>query len=125
MTMSVPHLGDYSAYSGRRLLEQPNSSAAPPVVSVGTVALNAGATIERAIRSVHEQSFPSIEHIFIDGGSTDGTLGIIRRLMRRQDDWLSEKDDGISDAFNKGVASARGNAIQILNADDWLSNDQI
>jgi glycosyltransferase involved in cell wall biosynthesis len=97
----------------------------PPDVSIITVTLNAAATIERTIRSVHRQKGASIEQIFVDGGSTDDTIEIIERLKRRQDYRISERDKGISDAFNKGVALARGRHIQFLNADDWLSDDQI
>ena len=95
------------------------------MVSIVTVALNAARTLERTIASVQAQSFASVEHVLVDGGSTDGTLDIIRRMARPRDYWISEKDRGISDAFNKGVAMARGRHILILNADDWLSPDQI
>jgi len=95
------------------------------VVSIVTVTFNAAATVARTIRSVHAQTFPSIEQIFVDGGSTDETLSIIDRLARPQDYRISEKDEGISDAFNKGIAMARGRYVLILNADDWLSREQI
>ncbi|HEX3486880.1 MAG TPA: glycosyltransferase family 2 protein [Micropepsaceae bacterium] len=95
------------------------------MVSIVTVALNAAPTLARTIASVQAQSFPSIEHIIVDGGSSDGTLDTIRNSIRAQDYWISEKDNGISDAFNKGVALARGHYVQMLNADDWLSPDQI
>src|SRR5262245_28679248 len=114
--MSAPFLAGYEDYRVRREREQPEAASAAPLVSIVTVSLNAATTIERTIESVQAQTFPSIEHIFIDGASTDGTLDLIRRLARRQDYWLSESDNGISDAFNKGVASARGRFVQILNA---------
>jgi glycosyltransferase involved in cell wall biosynthesis len=123
--MSAPHLACYAAYAERRATEQPTDRAGPPAVSIITVTLNAVTTIERALRSVHHQSFPSIEHILIDAQSTDGTADVFRRFARPQDYWISEKDRGISDAFNKGISLARGSFIQILNADDWLSPDQI
>ena len=122
--MSPPYLDDYSEYAARRAREQPGAGAAP-LVSIVTVAFNAVATISRTIGSVQAQSFASIEHILVDGGSSDGTLDIIRNLARPQDYWISEEDRGISDAFNKGVTLARGRYVQILNADDWLSPDQI
>lgn len=121
--MSAPTLADYAAYTERRAREQ-KALAEPPIVSIVTVTLNAAATLERTIRSVQAQSFTAIEQIFVDGGSTDGTLDTIRRLGRPQDFWISEKDRGISDAFNKGVALTRGKFVHILNADDWLSEDQ-
>ena len=65
--------------------------------------LNAANTIRRTISSVQAQSFGAIEHIIVDGGSSDGTLEIIRLLARPQDYWISETDRGIRDAFNKGA----------------------
>lgn len=123
--MSAPSLIGYAGHTERRAREQPASSWPVPEVSIVTVVLNAAATIERTISSVQAQQLPGIEHVFVDGGSTDGTLAVIRRLARPQDYWISEPDRGISDAFNKGVALARGRFVQILNADDWLSADQI
>lgn len=123
--MSPPLLDGYAAYKERRDREQPAPSGAGPSVSVVTVMLNAAATVERTIRSVQAQSFSDIEHVLVDGGSTDGTLDIVRRLVRPQDCCITEGDHGISDAFNKGVALARGRFIKILNADDWMSRDQI
>jgi GT2 family glycosyltransferase len=123
--MSPPILAQYSQYPGRRVLDQPVTPGATPIVSVVTVARNAAGTISRTIGSVQEQSFSSIEQIFVDGGSNDGTLEIIRAFARPQDYWISETDRGISDAFNKGVSLARGRFILILNADDWLSLDQV
>jgi glycosyltransferase involved in cell wall biosynthesis len=121
--MSKPALADYTLVQARRCEEQPPGD--PPLVSIITVSWNAAPTIARTIESVQGQGFPSIEQIFIDGGSTDGTLEHVRRLMRPRDYLLSEPDRGISDAFNKGVSLARGRYIQFLNADDWLSPDQI
>jgi glycosyltransferase involved in cell wall biosynthesis len=123
--MAAPHLASYAHYAERRAAEQPMDRAGQPAVSIITVTLNAVTTIEQALRSVHDQSFPSNEHILIDAQSTDGTPDVFRRFARPQDYWISEKDRGISDAFNKGIALARGSFIQILNADDWLSSDQI
>jgi glycosyltransferase involved in cell wall biosynthesis len=122
--MPVPILSDYAAYADRRAREQPPLPTQPRV-SIVTVCLNAAATVARTIESVQGQTLAAIEQVFVDGGSTDGTLAIIQRLARPQDYWISEPDRGISDAFNKGVALARGRYVQILNADDWLSPDQI
>jgi GT2 family glycosyltransferase len=119
--MSAPRLNEYDSYATKR--GAPRGDA--PLVSIVTVALNAARTLERTIASVQAQSFASLEHVVVDGGSTDGTLDIIRRMARPQDYWISEKDRGISDAFNKGVALTHGRHILILNADDWLSPDQI
>ncbi len=119
--MPTPTFADYQRY--RQLRAQEGGER--PEVTVVTVSLNASATIERTIRSVQQQIGPVIEHVLVDGGSTDGTCDIINRLKRPHDFCLVESDRGISDAFNKGVALARGRFIQILNADDWLSDDQI
>ncbi len=123
--MSPPFLHGYASYKERRDREQPAQRGKSPIVSVVTVALNAAATLGRTIRSVQAQSFTEVEHVLVDGSSTDETLDIISRLVRPHDYCISEKDSGISDAFNKGVAMARGRFIKILNADDWLSPDQI
>ena len=101
------------------------ASAPPPCVSIVTVARNAVATLERTIQAVQDQRMPTIEHVVVDGASTDGTQDLLRRRLRAQDFWLSEPDRGIADAFNKGVALARGAYIQFLNADDWLSDGQV
>jgi glycosyltransferase involved in cell wall biosynthesis len=96
-----------------------------PVVSIITVVRNGERQIEETILSVLRQTFPNIEYIVIDGGSTDGTVEIIRKYSDKIAYWVSEPDNGISDAFNKGIGFATGEFIGILNADDRLSPDQI
>ncbi|MHB1050019.1 MAG: glycosyltransferase family 2 protein [Bacteroidota bacterium] len=91
-----------------------------PMVSVITVCLNAEKTIRRTIESVLEQSYSSIEYIIVDGGSSDATLNIIKEYNGRITKIISEKDTGIGDAFNKGIAVATGEYIQFINADDVL-----
>jgi len=93
--------------------------SAHTVVSVVTISRNSGATIERTIRSVLDQSYPNIEYIIIDGGSTDGTVDVIERYAGSLAHRVSEPDRGISHAFNKGIAAAHGELIGIVNADDW------
>ena len=94
-------------------------SAAAPLVSVVTVVWNAAATLPRTIASVREQrSAVDLEYIVVDGGSTDGTLALID--TDDVDRWISERDAGIYDAMNKGVALARGEIVVLINADDWL-----
>jgi glycosyltransferase involved in cell wall biosynthesis len=95
-----------------------------PVLSVVTVAWNSGQSIERTIASVMAQSYRSIEYIVIDGGSTDGTLDILRRWQSRISYWHSVRDAGISDAFNLGIAASHGRYVALVNADDWMSPDQ-
>lgn len=120
-----PQLADYGDYVRQRDSDQPLTAMGLPKVSIITITMNAAPTLERTIDSVQSQGFGALEQIFVDGGSTDGTLDIIKRRARPLDYWISKKDKGISDAFNKGVALARGSFILILNADDWLSPDQI
>jgi glycosyltransferase involved in cell wall biosynthesis len=119
---SPPILADYRDIGRRR---GPVAIEDQPRVSVVTVTLNAAATLARTIDSVQGQTFDSIEHVVVDGGSADATLSMLANRLRPTDFWISERDRGISDAFNKGVALARGEMIQFLNADDWLSPDQI
>ncbi len=88
-------------------------------ISIITVCLNASSTIRRTIESVLSQRTKPYEYIVVDGGSTDGTLEIIKGYGTAITRLISEKDKGISDAFNKGIAMATGDWIGILNADDW------
>jgi glycosyltransferase involved in cell wall biosynthesis len=90
-----------------------------PLVSVITIVYNGELHLEQTIKSVLEQSYSPVEYVIIDGGSTDNTLNIIKRYESRLGGWLSEKDRGISDAFNKGLKMVRGEIIGIINADDW------
>ncbi|MEM9626518.1 MAG: glycosyltransferase family 2 protein [Pseudomonadota bacterium] len=94
-------------------------------VSLITVVLNNRTDLERALQSVFAQSYRPVEYIVIDGGSTDGTVDVIRRHADRIAHWVSEPDGGISHAFNKGVAAATGSYLGFVNADDWLDSDQI
>ncbi len=96
-----------------------------PLVSVITVCWNAAQTIPRTIDSVQRQTYPNIEHVIVDGGSTDGTLEFVRSRLRPQDQLHSEPDEGISDALNKGVARTRGEFFQFLHADDAMPPDFI
>ncbi len=90
-------------------------------VSVITVSLNSARFIEETIRSVLSQEYPDIEYILIDGGSSDGTLETIRRFAdeNRSIRWISEPDNGISDAMNKGIRLSTGEIIAHLHADDF------
>lgn len=93
-----------------------------PLVSVVTVCFNSAKTIERTIASVAEQTHRNVEHIVIDGGSTDGTVGLIEKHRGAIAQWLSEPDGGIYDAMNKGIRRARGAWIHLLNADDFYAD---
>lgn len=94
-------------------------------VSVITCVLNAEDTIERTIKSVLSQSYPSIEYLVIDGGSTDGTLNVIESYEDEIDYWISEPDNGIYHAMNKGAKVATGDYLYFLNADDWLVGETV
>ena len=90
-----------------------------PKVSIITPVLNGKGHIEHTIRSVLSQGYPNLEYIIIDGGSTDGTLDIIKKYEKHIAYWESKPDKGISDAFNKGIKKATGEIVGIINADDW------
>ena len=94
-------------------------------ISIITVVLNHISTIRSTIESVLGQTHPDIEYIIIDGGSTDGTLDIIKKYEEKIDYWLSEKDSGIYDAMNKGVTLCSGDIIGIVNADDFIYRDTL
>jgi hypothetical protein len=93
---------------------------ARPKISIITVTHNAVHTLQATLDSVRAQDYPDIEHIVIDGGSTDGTIDIIRRNPDRFAYWTSEPDGGIYEAMNKGLAKATGDWVLFLNADDTL-----
>lgn len=99
----------------RTKLQEPGE---PPLVSIVTVVFNGAASIERTIRSVLGQDLPGLEYLIIDGGSTDGTLDIIRRYEDNIAYWTSGPDRGIYDAMNKGIALCRGEWVGLINADD-------
>ncbi len=88
----------------------------PPKLSIITPSYNSGDFLERAIQSVLEQGYPNVEHIVVDGGSTDQTLEILRRYEHLR--WVSEPDEGQADAMRKGFAMCTGDVVGNLNADD-------
>lgn len=96
-----------------------------PLVSVVTVCFNGAATIQRTIDSVRAQTYPNIEYIVLDGGSSDGTVDSIRSNLDVIAEWRSARDGGLYDALNEGVARSRGRFVQFVHADDWLEPDQI
>jgi glycosyltransferase involved in cell wall biosynthesis len=89
-----------------------------PLVTIITAVFNGEAVLENCLQSVLSQEYPNIEHIIIDGGSTDGTISLLRQYEDRLALWVSEPDKGVYDAWNKGVALARGEWIAFLGADD-------
>jgi len=96
-----------------------------PKVSIITVCLNSEKFLEETIRSVRGQTYNHIEYIIIDGGSSDGTTEIIRNNEKDVDYWVSEPDQGISDAFNKGMIASTGEIIGFLNSQDYYLNSNV
>jgi len=96
-----------------------------PKVSIITVVYNGIKYMEQTILSVLGQSYDNIEYIIIDGGSTDGTVEIIKQYEDKINYWVSEADDGIYDAMNKGLAKVTGEIVGIINADDWYEKDAV
>ena len=94
-----------------------------PLITIITVVYNGEKFLEKTIKSVINQSYQNIEYIIIDGGSTDGTVDIIKKYEDRIDYWGSERDDGIYDAMNKGLEVSTGEGILFLNAGDYFVGD--
>jgi glycosyltransferase involved in cell wall biosynthesis len=99
------------------------SSEDMPLITIVTVVRNGANTLEQTILSVINQTYQNIEYIVIDGASTDNTLDIVRKYEDRIDYWMSEPDEGIYYAMNKGIELASGDYIAILNSDDYYEPD--
>jgi|TARA_B100001093_G_scaffold262053_1_gene250467 glycosyltransferase involved in cell wall biosynthesis len=94
------------------------SSEVNPLISIITVVLNGENNLEESINSLHKQNYKNIEHIIIDGGSSDKTIEIIKKYENKIDYWCQKKDQGIYDAFNTGMKLAKGDYLGFLNSDD-------
>ena len=90
-----------------------------PRISIITPSFNQGKFLEQTILSVINQGYPNLEYIIIDGGSTDGSVEIIKRYSRNIAYWISEKDNGQSAAINKGLTRATGEIVNWINSDDY------
>lgn len=99
-----------------------------PMISVITVCYNSQQTIERTLKSVISQSYTNWEYIIVDGGSSDKTVALCQKYKEQTDNKviiISENDEGIYDAMNKGIRNASGELIAILNSDDWYEPDAL
>jgi len=94
-------------------------------VTIVTVSYNSMATIADTIRSVSSQTYKNIEHIIVDGASTDGTVEIVNSFGSKVSKFITEPDNGIYQAMNKGIRLATGDVIGILNSDDFLCDNHI
>lgn len=97
-----------------------------PLISIITAVYNGEKHLEETIQSIVNQTYTNMEYIIIDGGSTDSTLEIIKKYDDKIDYWVSEKDQGISDAFNKGIYRSTGDYLLMLNSGDkFLNSDSL
>lgn len=96
-----------------------------PKISIITIVYNGVQEIEATIKSILGQNYPELEYIIIDGASTDGTQQVIEKYLPQIAYFVSEKDHGISDAFNKGISRATGELIGLINAGDILAPDAL
>jgi glycosyltransferase involved in cell wall biosynthesis len=94
-------------------------------ISIITVCYNSVATLGDTLASVAAQDHPDVEHIVIDGGSTDGTQALVEQAGQHVKVFLSEPDKGIYDAMNKGISRSSGDVIGFVNADDMFADDQV
>ena len=112
---TLPHAG-----------EPRSGEAGQPVISVITIVRNCVSTLESTMKSVLGQTYPRVEYIVVDGGSTDGTAEIIRRYADRVARWCSEPDRGVSHALNKGAEFATGDLLIYMNAgDSFVDNEAL
>lgn len=96
-----------------------------PKISVITVVYNDKEGLEKTIQSVLSQTYDNIEYIIVDGGSTDGSVDIIKKYQNRIGKWISEPDEGIYDAMNKGVGLSSGEWLNFMNAGDVFCDNKV
>lgn len=128
MNATGPGIGAIAAIEGGRRLRSTASSAAAvdasvgPLISIAIVTFNAGATLQAALDAIVAQRYPRVELIVVDGGSTDGTVELLRTHCDVIDYWRSEPDGGIYPAMNKARQLATGDWLLFVGADDLLYN---
>lgn len=116
---SIDFVKDPIQHGGNRLQKNfQRKNYEQPLITVITVVLNGEKNLEDCFKSLHQQNYKNIEHIVIDGGSTDNSLNIIKSYADKIDYWCQKKDQGIYDAFNLGMSLAKGDYIGFLNSDD-------
>jgi|GEM_PF-541409 len=96
-----------------------------PLITIITPSYNQAEYIEKTIQSIINQDYPNLEYIIIDGGSTDGTIEIIKKYEKYLSCWISEKDNGQSDAINKGLKRSTGVIFNWINSDDYMEPDSL
>ena len=94
-------------------------------ISIITAVYNRAGTLSSSIDSVQSQSYGNIEHVLVDGASSDGSVELIQKRMRPTDLFVSERDGGIYDALNKGLRMATGDVIGLVHSDDYLADPQV
>ncbi len=97
-----------------------------PLVSIITPVLNSGKFLEKTIQSIISQDYGNIEHIIVDGGSSDNTIGILKQYEKRYNLlWVSEKDQGVAEAYDKGIKMAKGDFLGWCSSDDYYTKGAI
>ena len=109
----------------RKLGHFKKSSKENPLITIITVVYNGEKFFEKTIQSIINQSYKNIEYIIVDGGSTDHSIEIIKKYENKIDYWVSENDEGIYDAMNKGIILSKGDYIGFVNSDDYLYNETL
>lgn len=94
-------------------------------ISIVTCALNSTSTIKKSIKSVQKQTYKNIEHLIIDGGSTDGTLEVVKKIKDKKINLFSSLDNGFYDALNKGIKFTTGNIVGVLHSDDFYRSNNV
>lgn len=97
----------------------------PPLISLVTATYNSEKTLSDCLTSVARQDYPHVQHIVVDGLSTDGTASVVAQFEDRVFSFTSEKDAGIYDALNKGIGKATGDVVGFLHSDDILARDDV
>ena len=115
----------FNSQSGGKRFKKTKIDKKFPLISIITIVYNNSLHIQKTLNSIFNQKYQNLELIVIDGGSTDNTLNIIKQNNNKIDFWISEKDKGIYDAFNKGMTFCRGDYLGFVNSDDILKTNAL